>query len=527
MLALQALSDGAGRTASFGFSDADAHAAGLACGGAIDVVAYPLSIDDAVAVEALEAVLRDEAVAVGLVIAGGADGAGDPPNPVGRVLPISADRPDDSILTLSYAPRPRLVILGAGDYAAALSKAAAVAGFAVTVCDGWGMLVTPERFPDAEQLIVQLPDEYLRETAAAPRPAHRDLRPHPRRAPGRPGAAGSTSAARRIRRRRGRPTHRRPARRAAARAGRDRGTAGSPAFAARTGSRSRESAGDGDLDPRRDHLGPSRRIGGGSAGCGHAHSRDCAPSRCRGVCDGGGRRAILLPRSVVRTPSMTAGLLDRGGRSVTARIVVEGGYVATVDSAGTEHATGHVVLEDGRIAAVGAGPAPAALREGAEVVDATGCLVTPGLVNTHHHLYQWLTRGYAQDAILFDWLTALYPLWARIDARLTGRRRGRRDGRARPLRVHHRGRPPLRLPAGLGRHRRRDRRGRPAHRRSAARDARVDGPGRLAGRPAARLRRGDDGCRPRRVSGVGRALSRRLVRLDGPGRRSPPARRSR
>jgi cytosine/adenosine deaminase-related metal-dependent hydrolase len=50
------------------------------------------------------------------------------------------------------------------------------------------------------------------------------------------------------------------------------------------------------------------------------------------------------------------------------------------------------------------------------VIDASGCLVTPGLVNTHHHLYQWLTRGWAQDAILFDWLVALYPTWSRITA---------------------------------------------------------------------------------------------------------------
>jgi len=105
---------------------------------------------------------------------------------------------------------------------------------------------------------------------------------------------------------------------------------------------------------------------------------------------------------------------------VTRRIVLEGGYVATVDAAGTEHTTGHVVIEDGRIAAVGAGSVAADVREGAEIFDASGCLVTPGLINTHHHLYQWLTRGYAQDAILFDWLTALYPLWSRIDARLTG-----------------------------------------------------------------------------------------------------------
>lgn len=102
------------------------------------------------------------------------------------------------------------------------------------------------------------------------------------------------------------------------------------------------------------------------------------------------------------------------------RTIIEHAHIATVDARGTEHHDGHVVIEGGRIAAVGSGPADPALRDGAEIVDARGCLITPGLVNTHHHLYQWLTRGYAQDAILFDWLTALYPLWSRIDADLTG-----------------------------------------------------------------------------------------------------------
>ena len=162
MLALRAISTGSGLTASFGFSDDDAHAAGLACGGAIDVVAHPLSIDDVVAIDALEAVLRDEAVAVGLVIAAGSSTHGAP---VGRVVPIAVDGPDDSILTLSYAPRPRLVILGAGDYAAALCRVAAASGFAVTVCDGWGLLVTPERFADADLLVTQPPHEYLRADA--------------------------------------------------------------------------------------------------------------------------------------------------------------------------------------------------------------------------------------------------------------------------------------------------------------------------------------------------------------------------
>jgi cytosine/adenosine deaminase-related metal-dependent hydrolase len=102
------------------------------------------------------------------------------------------------------------------------------------------------------------------------------------------------------------------------------------------------------------------------------------------------------------------------------RIVIDGAAVATVDGAGTEFSSGHVVVADGRIALVGAGPAPAAVLAGAERVDGRGCLVTPGLVNTHHHLYQWLTRGLAQQSNLFDWLVALYPVWSRIDEAMVG-----------------------------------------------------------------------------------------------------------
>ena len=95
--------------------------------------------------------------------------------------------------------------------------------------------------------------------------------------------------------------------------------------------------------------------------------------------------------------------------------VIENAYVATVDAADTEYASGHVAVQGNRIVAVGAGAAPAGFRAGS-VVEGRGCLVTPGLVNTHHHLYQWLTRGIAQDSTLFEWLTTLYPIWARIDA---------------------------------------------------------------------------------------------------------------
>jgi cytosine/adenosine deaminase-related metal-dependent hydrolase len=97
-------------------------------------------------------------------------------------------------------------------------------------------------------------------------------------------------------------------------------------------------------------------------------------------------------------------------------IVLEGGHVVTVDATDTEYPDGHVVIEGTAIVAVGPGPAPAELRDGAQLLDTTGCLVTPGLVNTHHHLYQWLTRGFGGDSTLFGWLTELYPIWARIDA---------------------------------------------------------------------------------------------------------------
>ncbi|MFE9578962.1 8-oxoguanine deaminase [Nocardia sp. NPDC006044] len=94
--------------------------------------------------------------------------------------------------------------------------------------------------------------------------------------------------------------------------------------------------------------------------------------------------------------------------------IIEGCAVATVDAAGTEYRDGYVVVRGNRIEAVGAGTAPAPDAE-VRRIDGRGCLLTPGLVNTHHHLYQWITRGLAADNTLFEWLTTLYPIWAGID----------------------------------------------------------------------------------------------------------------
>jgi cytosine/adenosine deaminase-related metal-dependent hydrolase len=87
--------------------------------------------------------------------------------------------------------------------------------------------------------------------------------------------------------------------------------------------------------------------------------------------------------------------------------------VATLDGGRRELEGGWVAITDGLVEAVGTGVAP----EATTVIDATDCLVTPGLINTHHHLYQNLTRALPAmtDKPLFGWLTSLYPLWAALD----------------------------------------------------------------------------------------------------------------
>jgi cytosine/adenosine deaminase-related metal-dependent hydrolase len=87
-------------------------------------------------------------------------------------------------------------------------------------------------------------------------------------------------------------------------------------------------------------------------------------------------------------------------------------YVVTMDDAGTEYENGWLLEEDGFIVAVGDGEPPEAdMRTGGD-----WALVTPGFVNTHHHLYQSLTRARGQQADLFTWLRELYPVWSRLDA---------------------------------------------------------------------------------------------------------------
>ncbi len=87
--------------------------------------------------------------------------------------------------------------------------------------------------------------------------------------------------------------------------------------------------------------------------------------------------------------------------------------VATMDGERRELDGGWVAVADGLISGVGTGEAPS----GRTTIDATDCLVTPGLINSHHHLFQNLTRAYPPmtDKPLFGWLQSLYPLWRALD----------------------------------------------------------------------------------------------------------------
>jgi cytosine/adenosine deaminase-related metal-dependent hydrolase len=104
------------------------------------------------------------------------------------------------------------------------------------------------------------------------------------------------------------------------------------------------------------------------------------------------------------------------GETSAADLVVTGAaLVATCDDSRRELPGGWVAITGGLISGVGSASDP--VPPAAETLDASGCLVTPGLVNTHHHLYQNLTRSYGPsvNGRLFEWLTTLYPLWAGLD----------------------------------------------------------------------------------------------------------------
>lgn len=171
-LALRVGETGVAESAVFGFDDESAFRAGLSCGGRLTVLARRIAPGDG----AIVAALRDAAAGRPTAIAVVAEIPGDArPHPLlGRVVPVPAPAPARSarviaeadgvpavVLCLVAAPPPRMVIIGAVDYSASLAAAAAAVGYRVAVVDPRPLFATPQRFPEAHEVVVAWPDDYL------------------------------------------------------------------------------------------------------------------------------------------------------------------------------------------------------------------------------------------------------------------------------------------------------------------------------------------------------------------------------
>ena len=110
------------------------------------------------------------------------------------------------------------------------------------------------------------------------------------------------------------------------------------------------------------------------------------------------------------------------GATVDRDVLLHGGAVVTVDDAGTIHDPGWIYVRGNRVAEVGAGEPPVSrLRQAAEMIDAAGCAVMPGMTNAHTHLFQAFFRGLADDKALLDWLRdCIWPAAVHLDAEMAG-----------------------------------------------------------------------------------------------------------
>lgn len=195
---------GSGRLVRFGYSDDEAFAVGLTCGGTVELFLEPLAWDDPALGAWRAAVRAHRPVALVTVVGGDSVGAkllaapdaaplgtlGDPD--LDRVVARDAlgelaagttavrhygahgeARADDvAVFVESFAPAPRLVVFGAVDFTAALVRAAKLLGFHVTVCDARAVFATAKRFPEADEVVVAWPGPLLDELA--PRLTPRD-----------------------------------------------------------------------------------------------------------------------------------------------------------------------------------------------------------------------------------------------------------------------------------------------------------------------------------------------------------------
>jgi xanthine dehydrogenase accessory factor len=166
--AQEVLDGGPARLREYGIADDEALEIGLSCGGTVGILIAEL---DTTVVPALDEAARSDRPAALTLTASGErigeqrlhDGSA---GPVARLLAggesALADVDGDAVFVHSLAPRPAMYIFGAIDHASALARVGKLLGYRVTVCDARAKFVTPARFPEADELAVDWPDEYLR-----------------------------------------------------------------------------------------------------------------------------------------------------------------------------------------------------------------------------------------------------------------------------------------------------------------------------------------------------------------------------
>lgn len=168
--AQEVLDGGAARLREYGIADDTAFEVGLACGGTVGILVAPL--ETALVPALADAVADDRPIALTLVAAGESVGVQElheqPEGAVARLLELGesalVDVDGEPVFVHALTPRPALYVFGAIDHAAALARVGKVLGYRVTVCDARAAFVTPERFPDADELVVDWPDRFLRRT---------------------------------------------------------------------------------------------------------------------------------------------------------------------------------------------------------------------------------------------------------------------------------------------------------------------------------------------------------------------------
>ena len=151
------LAGGVPRLLTYGIADEDAFEVGLSCGGTVHI--FVDLLEPNLLRELAEAIEAERPVGLAVAVTGPKIGEKQLVAYTGETGLVEAD--GEKVFVASFAPPPRMYVFGAVDYAAAVARAGRFLGYRVTVCDARARFVTPERFPDVDELVVEWPDRFL------------------------------------------------------------------------------------------------------------------------------------------------------------------------------------------------------------------------------------------------------------------------------------------------------------------------------------------------------------------------------